>query len=71
MTEMQPVDSSNIDSVGYDAENKRLTIRFRTGKTYHYNGVDSGTFDEFMKAESKGKFLYQNIKGKYEFEKED
>lgn len=70
MTEMQSVESSNIDSVGYDADNKRLTIRFLTGKTYHYNGVDPGTLDEFMKAESKGKFFHANIKGKYEFEKE-
>ena len=70
MVEMQPVDSSNIDSVGYDPETQRLTVRFRTGKTYHYNGVDSRTFDELMKAESKGKFLYQNIKGNYEVEKE-
>lgn len=62
---MPTVKSSNIDEVDYDVGKGRLTIKFKGGRSYHYNGVKQGTYDDFLKAESAGKFFYSKIKGKF------
>lgn len=60
---MQPVDSSQIATVGYDESTKTLAVAFKRGNAiYHYPGVDRGTYDAFMSAPSKGTFFGQNIK---------
>jgi hypothetical protein len=66
---IEQVVSSNMKEVGYDQENKILSVRFQNGNLYHYKNVDGRTFDEFRLAESKGKYFFANIKGKFEFVK--
>lgn len=61
------VNSSNIDAIGY--ENELLVIRFLTGSVYIYSGVPKEVFDALSAAESKGKFLNLEIKGKYSYYK--
>ena len=39
-----------------------MNIWFRSGKLYNYRGVEENTFDEFVKAESVGKFFNKNIR---------
>ena len=56
-----PVESSHIESVGYDTENARLEIAFTNGNLYEYYDVPQHIYDEFMSAESKGKYAHQNI----------
>ena len=58
----QPVDSSNLRSVGYDAATKTLEVEFRSGAVYQYSGVDEETFNRFMASPSKGKFLYRSVR---------
>ena len=62
---MEKVRSTNIARVGYDAQSKTLAVEFRNGSIYHYHGIDQDKHDEFMRAESKGKYLHQHIKGRY------
>ena len=69
--EMQPVTSSNIDSIGYDPEHHKLVVRFNSGATYHYTGVDQDTFDNLMNAESKGKYFHAHIWNVYDYERGD
>jgi hypothetical protein len=57
--ERQPVESSNIKSVGF-ADNI-LEIEFKRGGVYRYAGVTLEIFKFFMESESKGKFLSQYI----------
>ena len=64
---MQPIGSSNIDSVGYDEFDQKLTIRFKSGRTYTYQGVSKETFDAFMDAEAKSSFFAQIIKLNYNY----
>ena len=46
-----------------------LRIVFTSGNIFDYYGVDKLVFEEFVKAESIGKFFHANIKDKYQYEK--
>ncbi len=62
---MQDVESSQIQSVGYDAASQTLAIRFNTAKgfsEYHYANVPQEIYDGLMRAESHGRYFGQNIK---------
>jgi len=63
----QIVSSSNIVSVGYDAASETLEVEFQTGSIYQYYNVGQGTYDEFMAAPSKGKFLAYQIKNAFPY----
>ena len=68
MPEMEYVDSSNIEAIGYEAEARELHVRFlKTGATYVYSEVDELVFQELMQADSKGSYLNRRIKGNYTY----
>ncbi len=70
MPEMHYVDSSNIEAIGYDPAAQELHVRFlKSGETYAYYNVEEWVFDELMQADSKGKYLSSNIKGRYDYSK--
>jgi hypothetical protein len=60
-----PVSSSNIVSVGYDADSQTLEIEFSGGATYQYFQVPPNIYEEFMHASSKGKYHHQAIKSRF------
>jgi hypothetical protein len=65
----QPVSSSNIASIGYDADSQTLEIEFLNGGVYQYFDVPTYVHEELMNASSHGQYLAQNIKGIYRFSK--
>jgi len=67
MLKWQPVASSNIDSIAYDDEQSELHVKFNSGAEYVYLGVSASVFDSFMDAPSKGRYLNEAIKGRYEY----
>jgi hypothetical protein len=66
--DMVLVESSTIESVGYDAGD--LIVRFKGGRTYRYKSVPSDIHEQFMAAPSKGQFLNAIIKHTYQYERE-
>lgn len=61
--QIAPVDSSNVDSVGYDPAKQELHVIFRSSdKRYVYEGVDSDTYKEFVESDSPGRFISTVIK---------
>jgi hypothetical protein len=46
----QPVASSNLSSVGYDADNQILEVAFHHGGIYQYYGVPVGVYRGLMAA---------------------
>ena len=64
---LTPVESSQIDAVGW--ENGKLFVKFRRGGMYVYSDVSYGLFQELMASDSKGKFLGQEIKGRFQYER--
>jgi hypothetical protein len=70
MPEMIFVESTNVEAIGYDANAQALHVRFlKSGLTYVYYNVEQWVFDEFLRADSKGIFLNERIKGTYEYGK--
>jgi KTSC domain-containing protein len=68
MPEMQPVASSSIAAIGYDADKAELYIRFYDAPgTWVYYGVGALTAKDFLRAESKGAFFNEVLKGKYRY----
>lgn len=62
-----PVSSSNIASIGYDQETQTLQVEFIKGSIYQYFDVPQAVYEEFINAESKGRYLAQQIKGNYRY----
>ena len=59
-------ESSNLKSpVFYDPDTQELTISFRSGGTYTYQGVDQNKADGFASAQSPGKYFYGFIKNQH------
>lgn len=71
--EWKLVESSNIVSIGYenheDDMKAELHVQFKSGAEYVYHDVPQDMVQEFLNADSKGKFLNERIKGLYEFHK--
>jgi hypothetical protein len=67
--EMQMVDSSNVEAVGYDPDNVAIYVRFLGGDTYIYSGADQRTFEDLLTADSVGSYLNRVIKPNYEYSK--
>ena len=66
MTNIQftEVKSSNIISVGHDGTN--LYVNYKSG-TYKYENVDRSIYESLLTSDSKGRFMNDNIKGKYNY----
>jgi hypothetical protein len=64
-----PVDSSNLASIGYDETRHVLAVGFKSGAIFHYRGVESGLWERFHMAPSKGSFFAHHVKGRYQGEK--
>ncbi len=67
--EMQPVSSSNVASVGYDAQAQAVYVQFLDGSTYIYKGVPEHEFENLMTASSVGSYLNRNYKNIYPYER--
>jgi hypothetical protein len=65
----QPVDSSNISSIGYDAQAMILEVEFKHGGVYQYFQVPSHVYSSLMSAASIGSYLHSHVKPYYNYEK--
>jgi len=61
-------ESSNLDSVAYNLDNKLLYVLFKSNlkDRYVYSDVPEKVFVKMMKSSSVGAFLVREIKGRYE-----
>lgn len=65
--ELREVLSSNIRKVGYDEGD--LIVEYLSGTKYKYKKVPKEIYEAMLEADSKGRFMNNSIKGKYEYEK--
>ncbi|MDE0174250.1 MAG: KTSC domain-containing protein [Defluviicoccus sp.] len=61
------VASSNIASIGYDANTETLEVEFLNGSLYQYYNVPQNMYDQLMAEGSKGRFLNAYIKNAYPY----
>jgi len=64
---MDSVESSQIHSIGHDADSNTLAVRFKNkagtpAALYHYSNVTVEDFSAFKGAESIGSHFYKHIK---------
>ncbi len=52
-----PVESTMVDSVGYDEERRLLQVVFTSGRVYCYQDVPPKVFQGLLEAESKGRYM--------------
>ena len=63
---MITVNSTNIDSVGYNADTQTLTVKFKvSGQVYEYLNVPQTLYEGLMASESKGKYINENIRSQF------
>jgi len=61
------VESTNVDSVGYDTASQTLEVEFTNSNVYQYFDVPQEIYDELISADSVGKYLSAHIKGNYRY----
>jgi hypothetical protein len=59
------VESSAIESVGYDAVSRRLEIEYAGGGVYRYFGVPQRAYELLLLADSHGAVVNRRIKPYY------
>jgi KTSC domain len=59
--------SAAISNIDYDLKEKRLTVRFVTGRIYEYVDVPVEVAAAFRSAFSKGTFFNGYIRDRYDF----
>lgn len=69
LPEMKLIESTNLNEIGYDTETQTLYIRFHDGGLYSYKEVPADVWEAFELANSKGRFFYKAIKGRFDFTK--
>ena len=65
--ERQPVTSSNIRSIGYDASTFTLEVEFHNGRVYQYSGVPESAYVGLVQAASHGSYFHQHIRDRYSY----
>jgi len=65
----QHVQSSDIESIGYDEALQRLEIKFLSGGIYQYSNVPDNIYNGVINASSHGKYFHEYVKDKFAFNK--
>lgn len=62
----QPVQSSALESIGYDAETRTLELEFKEHSgVWQYFNFKPAALKKFLGSPSPGNFFVTKIKGKY------
>jgi len=61
------VDSSSLQSVGYNEEYQTLEVEFRNGAVYQYYNCPKLMYDELMNSPSKGQFFNSQIRDRFPY----
>jgi hypothetical protein len=61
------VDSTSLESLGYDEDSETLEVEFKNGTLYQYFDVPRNVFEALRDAGSVGAYLASNVKGHYRF----
>jgi KTSC domain len=61
------LDSTVLQSVGYQDQLVLLELEFRDGTIYHYFKVSEQIFQELLRAESRGAYFNANIRHRFAY----
>jgi hypothetical protein len=64
-----PVESSAFQAAAYAERRALLYLLFRSGEVYRYFEVPQWQYQEFLAADSKGRYFGRNIRGRFRYER--
>jgi hypothetical protein len=64
-----PLESKMFLSVAYDADRRTLYLRFRSEDVYRYFEFSNKDYQQFLSAESKGRYFLSNIRNCFRYER--
>ena len=67
--EWQPLDSKMLAAVAYAPETRTLYLRFRSGEIYRYFDFPEAQYQEFLHAESRGRYFLSHIRGRFRYQR--
>ena len=65
----QPLESKMFLSAAYDAEHQILYLRFRSQDVYRYFEFPDDRYQEFLNAESRGRYFLSHIRDRFRYER--
>jgi len=65
----QPFESKLLASSAYDAAKQILYLRFRSGEVYRYFEFPEEQYQEFLDAESRGRYFLSYIRNQFRYER--
>jgi hypothetical protein len=65
----EKVDSTTLQSVGYESKGQVLEVEFCSGARYRYFEVSAEEHQGLLSAESKGRYFNLHIRDQYRFER--
>ncbi len=65
--QLDPVESSMLAAVGYDAHLQALVVLYNSGKAYQYLEVPPDIFQGLLEASSKGRFMLDHVIDHYPY----
>jgi hypothetical protein len=64
---LDPVDSSMLAAIGYDAGLQALVVLYNSGKAYQYLRVPVDVYHALMEAPSKGRYMLDQVIDHYQY----
>jgi hypothetical protein len=61
--------STSLNAATYQDQSAFLELEFRSGMIYRYFGVPAQTYQELLRAESKGGYFHQHIRNRFAYAK--
>lgn len=62
---MPQLNSSNIESAEYDDTKRVMTVTFKSGSTYEYDGVGREVYEGLVSSLSPGSYFYRQVKDRF------
>jgi hypothetical protein len=67
--EWRPLESKLLAAVAYEALRRILYLRFHSGEVYRYFTFPAEQYQEFLDAESQGRYFLSHIRNQFPYER--
>jgi hypothetical protein len=64
---MPDIESAAIGAIEYDELGAELVVLFKSGRRYVYYGVPRDVYQDFLDAESQGRYFNTRVKDRYRY----
>jgi hypothetical protein len=63
------LNSTSLKGAAYCVQEALLELEFRKGPIYRFGGVPEATYQELLRAESKGLYFHHHIRNRFPYTK--